>query len=75
MGDKRTLETFSAAKGNLDAQLVLAELKQIPRRQRSATLWHWAASHLRGQPRQMADGGAGLDAEALAAIDSALDNL
>lgn len=46
---KREILTLSASPRNPDVALVLAELKKLEPRQRSITLFAWAAAYLRGE--------------------------
>lgn len=46
---KREIITLSASPRNPDVALVLGELQNVEPRQRSMTLFAWAAAYLRGE--------------------------
>ncbi|GAB4203515.1 MAG: hypothetical protein OHK0022_27730 [Roseiflexaceae bacterium] len=53
MARQRAQLMLSCDPANPDVAEALAALEQVPKGQRSATLWHWAAEYLRGRARQV----------------------
>ena len=64
--------SYSAGK-DPDADLVIAELERVPKRQRSASLWSWAAGYLRGQAREVEQ--PAISSSEIDELDALLDEL